>query len=364
MKHKKTMRGSFRLGALAGIDILVHWSFWILLLWIFVVESLGGGTLRGVYGALLVLAVFGCVVLHELGHALTARFFGVGTEYIVLLPIGGVASLEKIPEKPLQELLVAVAGPAVNVVLAVVFGGLFFLGAGETGFEEALRGGSFLAVLTAINVFLVLFNLIPAFPMDGGRMLRALLATFLGRVRATRIAATIGQALAVLFFLAGFSVGPILLLIGVFVFFGALGERQMTEMVVVIEDLFVKDAMMTRFQSIPAEASIDDAAKALLEGSQEDFPVLKDGELAGLLTKRKLLEACRAGQHRESVGDFVEGDVPVFREDDRLREGLDRLRESPSGSAPVLDSKGKLVGLLTMINIQERVMVDPKQADA
>jgi Zn-dependent protease len=175
----------------------------------------------------LTLAVFGCVVLHELGHALMARHFGIATRDITLYPIGGVARLERMSERPVEELLIALAGPAVNVVIALVlFVGLALLE--PFSFQDvlpALQGESFLGTLMMINIVLVLFNLIPAFPMDGGRVLRALLATRLGLVRATRIAAGLGSVLALAFCIFGLVQGaPMTTLVGIFVYFAGQQE--------------------------------------------------------------------------------------------------------------------------------------------
>lgn len=214
----------WKLGVVSGIGIYVHWSFWLLPVWILLTGSAGG--LAGALASVgFVLAIFGCVILHELGHALMARRFHVGTHDITLYPIGGVARLERIPTRPSQELAIAVAGPAVNVVIAgILFAVLLPLGIGTQGLVFDLAGGAFLVSLFAVNVALVVFNMLPAFPMDGGRVLRAFLAMNMPYQRATEIAVRVGQGVAIAFGVIGLFGSPTLILIAVFVFLAAQAE--------------------------------------------------------------------------------------------------------------------------------------------
>jgi len=222
----------WKLGDIAGIGIYVHWSFWILPAWILLSTLSGGGGLSvAVMAVVFVFAVFGCVVLHELGHALMARQFRIGTHDITLYPIGGVASLTRIPSRPSHELAIALAGPAVNVAIAaVLFAGVVLTGVGGQAAIGSLVGGSFLISLAWVNVALVAFNLLPAFPMDGGRVLRAFLAMRIPYVRATTIAARVGQAIAVLLALIGLFSGVTLVLVALFVFLAAQAELTMARM--------------------------------------------------------------------------------------------------------------------------------------
>src|SRR5512139_1754857 len=220
------MKWQWKLGRFAGIDVFVHATFLLLIGWVGYSQWLEnrnwGDVLNGI---LFILALFLCVVLHEYGHALTARKFGIKTRDITLYPIGGVARLERMPDKPIQEFWVALAGPAVNLVIAaVLFGWLFFTGAFIPVSQLTLSTVPFIERLAVINLSLVLFNLLPAFPMDGGRVLRSLLAMRLDQVRATNIAATVGQGMAILFGIAGFFGNPFLILIAFFVWFGASQE--------------------------------------------------------------------------------------------------------------------------------------------
>jgi len=219
----------WKLGDFAGIGVYVHWSFWILPAWI-LMSGLGGGLFAALASVGFVFAIFGCVVLHEFGHALMARQYHIGTRDITLYPIGGVASLERIPQRPSQELAIALAGPAVNVVIAAaLFAVLLVVGIGTQGLIFNLEGGSFLTNLMLVNVMLVVFNMLPAFPMDGGRVLRAVLAWNMPYVRATEIAARVGQGVALLLGLVGLFTGGTLIFVAMFVFLAAQAELAMVQ---------------------------------------------------------------------------------------------------------------------------------------
>ena len=225
------MKGSWKLGEVAGIGVFVHWSFLILPALIAWPALANGAVAAAVSSVLFVLAVFGCVALHELGHALAARRYGIDTQDITLLPIGGLARLERMPRKPIQELVIALAGPAVNVAIAAaIFAGLHLAGGIRAMLVSAnIVASPFLVQLMWANVALVIFNLLPAFPMDGGRVLRALLALRMPYLRATEIAAGIGQALAIVLGIIGFSAGGMhmLMFVALFVFLAARSEVQM-----------------------------------------------------------------------------------------------------------------------------------------
>jgi stage IV sporulation protein FB len=216
------MKWSYRIARIAGIDIRIHLTFLLLPLFFGITDWQSGGAAAAAESVAFILVLFFCVLLHELGHALAGRAFGIRTPDITLLPIGGVARMERIPAYPLQELVIAVAGPAVNVVIAgAIYSWLALAGAvGTSGLNGFLNG------LALVNVGLVVFNCIPAFPMDGGRVLRALLAMRLRYLTATKIAVRIGQAIALLFAAAGFFWNPMLVLVAVFVFGGAQQELE------------------------------------------------------------------------------------------------------------------------------------------
>ena len=226
------MRWSLKIAKLAGIDIFIHFTFFILVTWVaFIQWKLNGSIGAAFSGVVFILAVFACVVLHELGHALAARKYGIRTQDIILLPIGGVARLEKMPNQPIQELWVALAGPAVNVVIVALLAVYLWITNTLTPDNQLMMTtAAFVERIIGVNIFLILFNMIPAFPMDGGRVLRALLATRLAYIRATRISANLGQSIALLFGVIGLFYNPILLFIAFFVWMGAAQETRMVRM--------------------------------------------------------------------------------------------------------------------------------------
>jgi Zn-dependent protease len=250
--HEKLrgVRMKWKIANLAGIGVYLHWSFWVLPAWILL--SAGGGLTGALGSVLFVFAIFGCVVLHELGHALMARHYGIGTRDITLYPIGGVASLERIPRRPSQELAIALAGPAVNVVIAgTLFGALLVAGVGTQGPTFSLVGGSFLLNLLAVNVALVVFNMLPAFPMDGGRVLRAFLAMRVPYLRATEIAVRVGQGVAIVLGLLGLWTGGTLLFVALFVFLAAQAELAMARRQEMFGASSVVDAVT--WQQLPSD---------------------------------------------------------------------------------------------------------------
>ena len=226
------MRWSLKATRIAGIDVYIHFTFFLLLAWVAFIHWKQTGSIgAALVGVLFILSIFACVVLHELGHALAAKKYAIRTRDIILLPIGGVARLEKMPDKPVQELWVALAGPAVNVGIATALAVYLYVSNSFSPVDQStMTTAPFLERILGVNIFLVLFNMIPAFPMDGGRVLRALLAMRLAYTRATRISANLGQGIALLFGIFGLFYNPLLLFIAFFVWIGAAQEARMTQM--------------------------------------------------------------------------------------------------------------------------------------
>jgi Zn-dependent protease len=352
------MKWSLKLGNLAGIPVYVHATFALLLGWIGLVYWMGSGSLGAVVGGLVfLLALFGCVLLHELGHALAARRYGIRTRDITLLPIGGVARLERMPERPIQELWVALAGPAVNAVIAaVLFVWLLLTGGVDSAGSLGIADGSFVERLMLVNALLVVFNLIPAFPMDGGRVLRALLAMRLDYVRATRVAAALGQGAALLFGFVGLFANPFLLFIALFVWIGAAQESVAVRQRSALEGLPVASAMLTDYRVLDASDPLARAVRFVLAGSQRDFPVLRHGRLVGILSQRRLLEALSREGPAVSVGDVTDPAATTLDAREMLDAALGRMQSAACPMAPVLDA-GRMVGVLTMDNVVELMSI-------
>ncbi len=352
------MSWQFKLGRFAGIDVFIHITFFLIVGWYALTYWLMGRTAAAALeGAAFILLIFLGVVLHEYGHALTARKYGIKTRDITLYPIGGVARLERMPDKPIQELWVALAGPAVNVVIAI---GLFIYLALTNALvplnELTLTTGSFLERLMLVNIFLVVFNLIPAFPMDGGRVLRALLAMRLEYVRATQIAATIGQGMAVLFGFWGLFNNPLLLFIAFFVWMGAAQEASMVQMKSALGGIPVTRAMQTEFRSLEPRDDLGRVTQLILAGSQHDFPVIEEGRLVGILERDAFIRALSQRGQNAFVGEFMRREVPEVDSFDMVEMALMRLNESGARTLPVTHL-GQLVGLITSENITEFLMI-------
>ncbi len=368
------MSWSFRLARILGVDLKVHFTFLLLLL----LQGMAGYSQAGPLAALqevgLTVSIFACVVLHEFGHILTARQFGIQTRDVVLLPIGGVARLERLPERPREEFLIAIAGPAVNLALAFGIAGFLAL-RGEAplelirvGLPAMLTGepagmqmmtASLVRFLLAINLFLLLFNLIPAYPMDGGRVLRSLLATKLGMLRATRLAAQVGQVIAMGAGVYGLvSQDFMLLLLALFVFFGAGAEAAAVETRAAGQGIIVDQMMITKFETIPAHATLRQAVDLLLDVEQREFPVVDaGGAVIGLLTRDDLIRGLANAGPDSPIARAMTADVPGLPLGLPFEEALNRLRGSRLPALPVLDSQGRMAGLLTMDNITDLILI-------
>lgn len=359
------MRSSFRLLTVAGIDIKVHFTFpLILLLGAF---DWGGkyGAPGAAFGVLLMLALFVCVVLHELGHSLVAQRFGITVREIILLPIGGVALLGRMPRKPVQELLIAIAGPLVNVVIALGLG--VFLGFRG---ELPLDGSRLLAMtqagpstetllqwLLAANVSLFVFNLLPAFPMDGGRVLRAILAMFMGFSRGTRVAAGVGQVVALLLGLFAIVNGQILLaLVAAFVFLGAGQERAVEEARVLLSTLRLGDAYNKYALTLSPGDNVHRVIDYLLTSYQPDFAVLLGGRLLGVVTRDAVLQSLAAGQDESYVSGIMNREVLPLEADLSLDQAREKMAEHSAPVAAVFAGE-RFLGLISQDDINEALRI-------
>ncbi|VVM04923.1 Putative zinc metalloprotease Rip3 [Methylacidimicrobium cyclopophantes] len=353
------MRWAWKIGVVRGIGIYVHFTFLLLVTWVAVGSYMARGSAADAISSILFLIpLFAIIVLHELGHALTAQRFGIQTRDITLYPIGGVARLERMPDDPRQELLVALAGPAVNVVLA----GLLYLilvlrGTMESWSAVHWVSGNLLLNLFWINVVLAGFNLLPAFPMDGGRILRALLATRMDAVRATQIAAAIGQSMAILFAVFGFlSHNPFLLFIALFVWMGAAQEASVAQVKTALASIPVSHVMMTEFHVLGPDDPLRVAVQHLLAGYHLDFPVVSDGEVLGILTRSNLVEGLSRYGEAAPVAEVMSRDFLTVDASEMAEVAIARLQQMEQRSAIVVRN-GELAGLLSLENIGEFLLI-------
>jgi Zn-dependent protease/predicted transcriptional regulator len=354
------MRWSYTIGRIRGTEVKVHVTFLLLLVWIAYSAYQQAGTAGAIGDTLFVVSFFICILLHEFGHITMARRFGVRTPDVILLPIGGVARLERIPEEPTQELLIALAGPAVTLAIIV----LLLLTTVATGHPLAFRDPlsehvPFTIRLMVVNAWVLLFNLIPAFPLDGGRVLRALLARRIGLARATRIAGSIGQAFAVLLGLWGVvQQEPLIMLVAFFIFLGAGSEASAVATRIAGRGLQVSQMMVTDFHTIPVHATLSQAADLLLAGEQREFPVVDNlGRTEGILTRDNLIRGLTRQGPDGTVAEAMTQSAPTVPPTLGFQEALDRLRASGLPALPVVDERGALVGLLTMDNITDLLLV-------
>lgn len=350
------MSWSFRIARIAGIEVKIHFTFLLLLGWFGLDYYRLGGLAAAVEGISFILLLFLCVLLHEFGHAMAARYYGIRTPDITLLPIGGVARLERMPSSPVQELVVAVAGPAVNVVIILLLG-LFvgpFMGFRQLG-ALGRPDASIAQLLMAVNMMLVIFNLIPAFPMDGGRILRALLATQMSHARATVVAARVGQGVAVLFVLWGIYTGNYLLMfIALFVFMGAQQEALFARMQTVAAGMRVADCMVSRFWAVPEDANLGQIRNVLEESEQGVFPVTDSFQrMVGWLFRDKALAVLSARGEEVPVSELIEpAPVHVFPSTS-CEEALRVMQEEGAGLLPAVNASGQLVGIVSLGRLRE-----------
>jgi len=353
------MSWSLNIGSVAGTAIRIHITFLLFLAWIFGVEYIAGGPQAAWNGLLFIVLLFLCVLLHEFGHIFTARAFGVRTPDVILLPIGGVSRLERIPEKPSEEFLIAIAGPAVNVVIAVLL--VLVVGANlSTDHLAALESAnvSMIDRLAVVNLFLAVFNLLPAFPMDGGRVLRALLASRFGYVRATEIAATIGQWVAFALGFLGLFGNPILIFIAIFVYLAAASEAHLVAIRAMSRGVPVTAAMLTQFATLTPDEHIDTAVETLLRTSQGEFPVVDgSGRPVGVLARNDLIRALKERGAVAHVGDAMSDRIPTVGNRSCLEDAFRLLQEKSAPAVGVVDAAGRLVGLVTSETIGEMLML-------
>jgi Zn-dependent protease/CBS domain-containing protein len=358
-RAESIMKWAVRIARIAGIDIRVHVTFLALVVWVAWASYATTGVLAStVDGIVLLSLVFVLIVAHELAHALTARHFGIRTRDITLLPIGGISSLERMPDDPRQELLVALAGPALNFVLAAVLAGIAVALGGSlvpTG-EIRMEPVSLLVHLAWINLMLGLFNLLPAFPMDGGRVLRALLALRLSNVRATQIAAGLGQAMAIVLGIIGLFGSPVLVFIALFLWIGASGEGRVAEAKFIAHGLPVSAAMVREFETVAPDLPISAPLRRVLETTQHDFPVVSGEAVVGMLGREAMLKAIAADGPAVPVGEVMRPNPTLLHCNDNLDDAFMKVMQTGE-ALPVIDAHERLVGILTSESVADFFLI-------
>lgn len=359
LTREVAMGWSLKIGTIAGTAVRIHITFLLFLAWIFGVNYFAAGQQAAWNGLIFMVLLFLCVLLHEFGHIFTARAFGVLTPDVILLPIGGVSRLERIPEKPSEEFLIAIAGPMVNVVIAAL---LVFAGGANLQLQHLanldISGGRLIDQLAAVNLFLAVFNLIPAFPMDGGRVLRALLASRLGYVRATEVAATIGQWIAFALGFIGLFFNPLLIFIAIFIYLAAAAEAHVVAIRAMAHGVPVTAAMMTQFTTLTPDEPIDTAIQTLMQTSQGEFPVVDaQGRPVGVLGRNDLIRLLRERGHQAKVADGMVGPIPIVSHRSRLEDAFRLLQEKSAPAVAVTNAADRLIGLVTSETIGEMLMM-------
>ncbi len=353
------MRWSLNIGRIFGIRFRIHVTFFLLLLFIFASVLNESGMDKAILATLFICAVFACVLIHEIGHSLIGRRFGKEAKSITLLPIGGVAAMEEMPDKPLQEVAMAIVGPFINLVIAAVI--YLFVGR-WTGIgmpnlsPDSVR--TFFAGLIGINIMLAIFNMIPAFPMDGGRVLRGLLATKMNYVRATSMAVLIGQGIATFFIFFGIFFNWWLAIIGFFLYMGAGAEKQQVILKSILHKVPVSQAMTTDFRSLQSNESLSSVLERFSHGYQEDFPVIGDSGIEGILSRDRILASIHSKGLDTPVCEVMDKTFISVAPAMSLDEVYKKLSSDQKTAAAVVDAQGKIHGIISLDGISRYFMIE------
>ncbi|MCH7589312.1 MAG: site-2 protease family protein [Chloroflexi bacterium] len=368
------MSNAIKLFSFRGIDIRVHITFPLILIWAAIQFGIVGrrGIQGAVFGVVVTLILFAIVLLHELGHSIAAQHYKIAVKEIVLLPIGGVAQLSKIPEQPIKELVIAAAGPLVNFGIAIVLGLLLLFFNFDVGLGDlplTMRSlarastSSIFAYVFISNILLAVFNLLPAFPLDGGRILRALLATRLSYSRATAIAVSIGQGMAWLLGLWGLLGGGFfMVVVALFILVGASQEGQVIRIRRVFEGLRVEQAYSRSVETLAPDSTLRQAVALTLQSFQSDFPVCEGEKLVGLLTHTKLMEAINRNSPDTFIGLVMDTEIPGVEVRDGLFDVQQQLADLNVDALPVLED-GMFLGLITSRDLNEAYRFLSKRPD-
>lgn len=352
------MKGALRLAKIKGIEVSIHWTFLLLILWIIIQNIRSGLAVNLVLWTLaFVMAIFVCVILHELGHALTARQFGIRTRDITLYPIGGVARLETMPRKPKEELLVSLAGPAVNLLIALVL--LPFVDFNALASETALTQigpENFLLAFSVVNIWLAVFNLVPAFPMDGGRVFRALLSFWMDRAVATRTAALLGQFIAIGFIFLGFYVNPFLIFIGLFIILGAQSESSFAQTEALMEGHTVLDLTMHDMPLVSPQTTVAQMVGEVLNSQKKNFVVWDGEQILGTVTQLDVIKALGERGESATVSDFMKTDVLYLSPSMPVNDAISKMQSGNRSIALVREGQ-QVIGMVDNDNLVEFILI-------
>lgn len=355
------MKSSLRLVTIKGISVYLHFTFLVFVVWMVVVYILSGMTWQQLLWSLLfILAVFACIILHEYGHAFAASWFGINAKKITIYPIGGMASIEKLPENPKQELLISAAGPFVSFVLAsllLLFSPQRFSWQDINQYTAAINEDNFLYTLGWINFALAVFNLIPAFPMDGGRVLRALLALKFNYIKATVIAASIGKFIAAAIILfAILSMNFILALIGVFIILFAQAEESYMQIRTLVRDVRLGEVLLYDYRSIDAGLTAQETANNIAGLQDKYFIVMDNGMPVGTLTRLEVMKAVSEQQGEKKVTELMKENIEYFDRNMLVEDVFDKLSANEERIYPVFD-KTKFIGVVSFEHIIEYLLL-------
>lgn len=355
------MKNSIKLLTIKGISVYLHFTFLIFIAWILIMYvSSGMGWEQLLWLVMFLFLVFASIILHEYGHALVAGQFGIGAKKITLYPIGGIASIEKLPENPKQELLISAAGPAVSFCLA----GLLLLFAPQklsaqsfTDYNGIINKENFLFSLGWLNAALAFFNLIPAFPMDGGRILRALLAFKYNYIKATAVAAAVGRVIAVVFILIGLiSMNFMLSIIGLFVIAFAKAEEFYLQLKLLTKDIRLGETLMYDYNSLDTNLTVNQAANILQNNHSKYFIVLENGVPVGTINRVEVIKAVAEQQYEKQVAELMKKNIVHLDGSMMVDSVLENIAGNEERIYPVFD-KDKFIGVTSFQHILEYLLI-------
>jgi Zn-dependent protease/CBS domain-containing protein len=339
------MKYSFKIFSIFGIPVELHISFLVLMVLIYLIAILNVVPYVNIITAVLITLIFVSVVIHELSHCYMAKRYGIGIERIVLLPIGGVSEMEEIPKDPSKELRIALAGPVSNLIIGGVF--YLILIASAAYLSQTLEGAIYYFIL--VNILLGFFNLLPAFPMDGGRILRAFLAERMSFIRATKLSANIGKQLAIIMAIVGVFFNFLLILVAIYVYLGAEAEYQTTLLSTLLEDDKVKDIMTTDVHTVKPDNTVNETLKIMFKEKHMGYPVVEDGDLIGIVTFHDLSKIPEKEQDT-LIKNIMTRELVVSTPEESLMETLEKLNRKRIGRVPVV-WENRLVGIVSRTDL-------------